>query len=722
LRFIKLAETTIIFIVAIASEFVFMQEPVISQDSVHQANDAEAPVAKKIPHTLEIHGDKRIDNYYWMRDRNDPKVIEYITAENSYMEQMLAPTNPLQEKLFNETVARIKETDQSAPYEYKGFRYYSRTEEGKQYRIYCRTQLGDSVSTPDEQVMLDVNERAKDQTYCMVQTVSISPDQNILVYSIDTVGRRKYALEFKNLQTGEMLSDTIEDVTGNLAWANDSRHLFYTRQDPQTLRAFQIYRHELGTEAAADVLVFEETDEQYHCYVGLSRSKQFIIIGSAQTLSTEFRVIDANNPTTQPVVFFPRQSNHEYTIDHINDTFYIRTNWNARNFRLMQSNKPGTAKESWIEVLGNRDDVFLNSFELYDQFLAVEERSKGMINVNFRKWDQSDFVSPKMPEDVYLVEINATPDTSAHWLRYSYESMTTPHSIRELNIQSGEERIIKKEQVLGGFDPENYRSKRLWINARDGVQVPVSIVYHASTALDGTAPCLLHGYGSYGHNTDPDFSIPRLNLLDRGFVYAIAHIRGGQEMGRYWYDDGKLLKKKNTFTDFIDAADYLVNEKICDPKRLYASGGSAGGLLMGAIVNMRPELFHGVIADVPFVDVVTTMLDETIPLTTSEYDEWGNPNEPVAYQNMLSYSPYDNVSAKPYPNMLVIFGLHDSQVQYWEPTKWVAKLRALKTDDNLLLLKTHMEAGHSGVSGRYDRFREIAFRHAFLLHLAGIDE
>ena len=688
-------------------------------NKISQTRTLDAPVAKKKSKVLEIHGDKRTDDYYWMRERDNPEVIDYLNAENAYLKEMLKPTETLQKKLFDEMVGRIKETETFASYKYKGFKYYSRTEKGKQYRIYCRTKL-EPLNESAEQVILDVNQLAEGAAFCSVRTLSTSPNQNLLAYAVDTIGRRKYTIRIKDLSTGETLDDKIVDVTGNMAWAQDNQHIFYTRQDPETLRAFQIYLHKLGTDPAKDKLVFEEKDEEFSCFVYRSRSRKYIIIGSQQTLSSEYRIIDANAPDSEPVIFLPREENHEYSIDHINGKFFVRTNWKAKNFRLMKSAKAGEHKDQWKEIIGNRDEVLLQSFELFDDYLAVEERSNGLTEIRYRNWSETKYHKIETGEEVYLASINATPDTSTSWFRFSYESMTTPMSVREFNLENNESRIVWQTTVLGGFDSENYRSKRMWATARDGTKVPISLVHHVNTKLDGSAPCFLYGYGSYGSSEEPDFASTRLNLIDRGFVYAIAHIRGGEEMGRHWYEDGKLFKKKNTFSDFIDAGEHLIQQKICDPKRLYARGGSAGGLLIGAVINMRPDLFHGVIADVPFVDVVTTMLDETIPLTTSEYDEWGNPNEADYYRYMLSYSPYDNVEVKEYPHMLVTSGLHDSQVQYWEPTKWVAKLRAFKTDNNLLLLKTNMKAGHGGASGRYDRFKELAVRHAFILYLAGI--
>ena len=677
------------------------------------------PQAKKQAKTLESHGHVRQDPYYWLRQRENPEVLAYLNAENEYMKSMMAPVDPLRSKLFDQTVARIKQTDVSVPYPENGYQYYSRTEDGKQYSIYCRKK-GDLNAA--EAVILDVNELAKGHAYCGVSGMEVSPDTRILAYAVDTVGRRKYTLQFKNLDTGELLADRVPDITGNLVWANDNKTVFYTKQDPQTLRSYQIFRHELGTDPANDVLVFEEKDEEFSCYVSKSRSRKFILISSFQTLSSDVRYLDADNPTGELTVLQPRQENHEYSADHFGEHFYLRTNREAPNFCLMKTPEKATTVEHWQPVVPHSDDEFFSGFELFDSFLAIQVRSRGLMEIRFQKNGDTKWQNLEFNDPAYVARITATPESDTTWLRYGYTSMTTPNSSYEYNIETGERRLLKQTEVLGGFKSEDYRSERRWATVRDGVKVPVSIVYHKDTKRDGSAPCLLYAYGSYGSSMDASFNSTRLNLLDRGFVYAIAHIRGGQELGRHWYENGKLLKKMNTFTDFVDVGKFLIEEKYSDPKRLYGRGGSAGGLLIGAAINLRPDLFHGVIADVPFVDVVTTMLDDSIPLTTSEYDEWGNPNIKEYYDYMLSYSPYDNVRKADYPNILVTTGLHDSQVQYWEPAKWVARLREMKTDENLLLLKTNMEAGHGGASGRYDRYKEVAFRHAYLLMLAGIEE
>ncbi len=682
------------------------------------AQKMKAPVAKRKPIELKTHGHVRVDPYFWLNQREDQEVISYLEAENAYLKEQMKSTEGLQKKLFAETKSRIKLADVSVPYPENGFEYYSRTEEEKQYAIYCRKKTG----SDEEQVILDVNELAKGNSFCSVRGLNVTTNTKLLAYAVDTVGRRKYNIRFKNLETGELLDDQIETVTGNMAWAEDNQTIFYARQDPQTLRSSRIYRHKLGTDAKDDPVVYEEKDEEFSCYVSKSRSRKYIMITSDQTLSTEVRVTLAAKPEGEFQVLQPRQENHEYSADHFGDRFYFRTNRNATNFCLMSSGEDKTTAENWTTVVAHSGEEYFAGFELFEDFMAIQVRREGLMQIRFRMNDDKKWNHLKFNDPAYVARISATDEPGTKWLRYSYNSMTTPNSTMERNVETGEVRLLKQTEVLGGFKSENYKSERLWVKARDGVKVPVSIVYHKDTKIDGSAPCLLYGYGSYGASMDPSFNSSRLNLLDRGFVYAIAHIRGGQELGRHWYEDGKLLKKKNTFTDFNDVGRFLIENKYASSKRLYARGGSAGGLLIGAAINMEPELYHGVIADVPFVDVVTTMLDTSIPLTTSEFDEWGNPAVKEYYDYMLSYSPYDNIKEAKYPNMLVTTGLHDSQVQYWEPAKWVAKLRYKKTDDNLLLMKTNMTAGHGGASGRFDRFKEVALRHAFLLKLAGIDE
>jgi oligopeptidase B len=677
------------------------------------------PVAKKAPKELRKHGHVRVDNYYWLNDRDNPDVIAYLEAENEYSDAAMAHIKDFENKLFEEIIGRIKQTDMSVPYKFDDYFYYTRYEEGREYPVYCRKR---GSMQGEEEVMLDVNALAEGHEFFMVRSTEVSYGQDILAYAVDTVGRRKYTIHFKNLTTGEILQDEIKDVTSNIAWANDNQTLFYARQDPLTLRYFQIYSHVLGTDLKEDKLVYQEDDETFSTYVFRTKSKKYIMIGSYHTLSTEFRYLEANNPGGEFEVFLPREDEHEYSVDHYQDHFYVRTNYRAKNFRLMKTPLDKTGKEYWRDVIPHRDDVLLNGFEIFKDHLVLSERRKGLIELRVIPWEEGEEHYLEFDEPAYLAYISTNLDFDTQLLRFGYMSMTTPNSIYDYDMVKRERVLLKRQEVLGDFDSGNYITERLHAPARDGAEVPISLVYRKGAKLDGGNPLLLYGYGSYGSSMDATFRSSRLSLVDRGFVFAIAHVRGGEELGRSWYEDGKLLKKMNTFTDFIDCAEHLIKQKYTNSDILFAMGGSAGGLLMGAITNMRPDLFKGVVAQVPFVDVVTTMLDETIPLTTSEYDEWGDPNEKKYYDYMLSYSPYDNVEAKDYPNLLVTTGLHDSQVQYWEPAKWVAKLRALKTDDNLLLLKTNMEAGHGGRTGRFKRYREVAMEYAFLLELAGIAE
>ncbi len=680
--------------------------------------DVDPPVAKVEPVELTTHGHVRIDPYYWLRERDNPDVLAYLEAENAYTDAVMAHTKDLEDALFEEMKGRIKQDDASVPYRQDGYYYYTRFEEGQEYPVYCRKQ---GSLEADEQVMLDVNALAEGHDFFNVRGLEVSADGNLLAFAADTVGRRIYTLRFKNLATGQVLPVEIPVVTGNVAWANDNRTVFYTRQDPVTLRWHRIYRHRLGTDPAADALVYEETDETFSSFVFKTKSKRYLMIGSRQTLSDEYRFLDADDPGGSFQVVQPRQKNHEYGVDHYGDHFYIRTNDAAQNFRLMKTPVTTPTREHWQEVIPHRDDVLLEGFEIFKDHLVLAERKNGLRQLRIRPWDGSREHYLDFGEPAYLAYISTNPDFDTHVLRYGYTSMTTPNSTFDYDMNARTKTLLKQEEVLGGFDKDDYKTERLYATAGDGTRVPISLVYRKDLfRRNGSAPLLLNGYGSYGASRDATFSSARLSLLDRGFVFALAHVRGGSEMGRWWYEDGKLLNKKNTFTDFIACGEHLVRRQYADPQRLFAMGGSAGGLLMGAVVNMRPDLFKGVVAAVPFVDVVTTMLDESIPLTTGEYDEWGNPNEEVYYEYILSYSPYDNVEAKAYPHLLVTTGLHDSQVQYWEPAKWVARLRALKTDHNRLLLKTNMEAGHGGASGRFRSLRETAFEYAFLLDLAGI--
>ena len=674
----------------------------------------QPPIAAKRPHRLELHGDVRVDDYYWLRDRTDPEVTAYLEAENAYLDDRLAHTKSFQTQLFEEIKGRIKQTDVSVPYQEGSHRYYWRYEDGREYRIYCRRH----VDRDEEQVILDVNTLAEGHEFCDVEFLDVSPEEDILAYAIDTVGRRQYSICFRDLSSGAPLGDVIPDVTANAVWANDNRTLFYTRQHPSTLRAYQVFRHQLGRDVAAAELVYQEDDETFSCGVGRSRSKRYILVGSYHTLTSEYHYLRADRPEGPLVVFLPREREHEYHVDHFDDRFFIRTNRDARNFKLVETADSEPAPVHWREVIPHRDDVLLETYELFRRHLVVQERVDGLVRLRVRPWEGDGEHEVQFPEpayDAYIDAHNRVVDTSV--LRFGYSSLSTPESTYDYDMQTGQRTRLKQEEVLGGFDSSNYRTERLYATADDGTRIPISLVSHRETSMDGTSPLLLYGYGSYGISMDASFHSPRLSLLDRGFIFAIAHVRGGEELGRRWYDEGKLLKKKNTFTDFIACGERLIERGYTASDRLFAMGGSAGGLLMGAVVNMRPDLFRGVVAHVPFVDVVTTMLDESIPLTTGEYDEWGNPADAEYYAYIKSYSPYDNVSAHAYPHLLVMTGLHDSQVQYWEPAKWVAKLRDYKTNDRLLLLKTNMDAGHGGASGRYQRYRETALQYAFLIDL-----
>ena len=680
---------------------------------------AAPPLAKVVPHNLENHGEVRVDNYYWLKERENQEVIDYLKAENKYTTALTAHTKKLQRKLFKEIKGRIKQTDESVPYKRDGYFYYTRHKNGKQYPFYCRKKGSLEAA---EEVMIDANKLAKGHKFLSVRGRQVSANNKILAYALDTRGRRIYTLHFKNLDTGDVLRDTIPQVTGNMAWANDNRTLFYSKQDPETLRSYQIYRHVLGTDPSIDALVFEEKDDTFSSYVFKTKSKKYVMIASRQTLSDEYRFVDADNPTSEFTIIQPRERNLEYSVDHYQDKFYIRANWQAKNFRLMATPVTATTKENWVEVIPHRDDVLLGGFEIFKDQLVVSERKNGLVQIRIKPWSGEQEHYLDFGEPAYLAYATHNHEFDTSIVRYAYTSMTTPNSVFDYNMVTREKKLLKQDEVLGGFNSADYETDRLYATARDGTKVPISIVYRKGMKKDGQNPLLLYGYGSYGASMDATFSSPRVSLIDRGFIFAVAHIRGGQELGRQWYEDGKLFNKKNTFTDFIDCGKYLVAQNYTTSDRMFAQGGSAGGLLMGAVVNMAPDLFHGVVTRVPFVDVITTMLDPSIPLTTGEYDEWGDPNKKEYYDYILSYSPYDNVQPQDYPHLLATTGLHDSQVQCWEPAKWVAKLRATKTDDNRLLLKTNMEAGHGGASGRYQRYKETAFYYAFLLDLAGIEK
>ncbi len=687
-----------------------------SQNDIQLPNDFKnPPEAKKIETLLEKHGDKRIDNYYWLNDREDPEVIQYLEAENKYTKETLKHTEDFQKRLYDEMIGRIKQTDESVPYKSNGFWYYTRFEEKKEYPIYCRKK---DLLDNSEELLLDVNVLAEGNAYMDVAGMSISADNKILAYGTDTLSRRIYTIYFKNLETGELLNDTIENTTGGCSWAADNEHVFYSVKDEQTLRSFQIYKRKLGNKDSD--LVFEEKDETFNAFVYKSKSKKYLIIGSDSTLTSEYRILEADNPKGEFRIFEPRNRGHEYGIAHFEDKFYVTSNHNAQNFKLMVTPESKTGMKNWKEVIAHRPETLLEGVDLFTNYMVVEERTNGLIQMRvINQTDQTEHYLD-FGEEAYSAGSSVNPDFDTEWMRFSYTSLTTPSSVYDYNLKTHEKKLLKQQEVVGGYNSEEYKTERHYALAADGTKVPISLVYKKSFSKSSGNPLLLYGYGSYGASMDVYFSSVRLSLLDRGFTFAIAHIRGGQEMGRQWYEDGKLLNKKNTFTDFIDCAQYLINEKYTSPVHLYAMGGSAGGLLMGAVVNLSPQLWHGIVAQVPFVDVVTTMLDDTIPLTTGEYDEWGNPHEKHFYDYIKTYSPYDNIDAKEYPTMLVTTGLHDSQVQYWEPAKWVAKLRELKTDKNKILLFTNMEAGHGGASGRFERFKEVALEYAFLLDLEGI--
>lgn len=693
--------------------------------SAQKNNDLEknlqAPIAKKIEKKLEKHGDVRIDNYFWMNQREDQEVLDYLNAENAYNDQMTAHTKDFQEKLFLEMKGRIKEDDESVPYKLNGYWYITRFEKGYDYPVYSRKK---ETLEADEEVMFNVNEMAKDFDYYSLGGLNVSPDNTMVAFGTDTVSRRQYTIRIKNLETGEIYDENIENTTGGSTWANDNKTLYYTKKDPQTLRSFRIYKHILGTDPETDELVYEEEDETFNSYVYKSKSREYIIIGSHSTLTTEYRILDANTPDKDFKIFQPRERGLEYSIAHYKDDFYIVTNKDdATNFKLMKTPLAKTEKEHWEDVIPHRKDFLLEDIDIFQKYLVVSERTNGLNKIRIIEWEGNKEYYIPFDNETYTAYTSINPDFDTELLRYTYNSLTTPTSVVEYNMKTGDKTVLKEQEVLGGnFDKDNYTSERIWATAKDGTSIPVSLVYKKGLQKDQKNPLLQYAYGSYGSTIDPYFSTVRLSLLDRGFIYAIAHIRGGEYLGREWYENGKLFQKKNTFTDFIDVSEFLIQENYTSSNHLYAMGGSAGGLLMGAVVNMAPNLYNGVIAAVPFVDVITTMLDDSIPLTTGEYDEWGNPNEKSYYDYMKSYSPYDNVVKQDYPNMLITTGLHDSQVQYWEPAKWVAKLREYKTDQNVLLLHTNMDAGHGGASGRFEALKEVAEEYAFLLDLEGIKE
>lgn len=689
-----------------------------SMFSIPAADAQEAPRPERRPVELTNHGVTRVDEYYWLRERENPEVIAHLEAENAWTEQWMAGTEELQATLFEEITGRIPQDDDSAPVSSRGWWYQTRYEAGKEYPIHVRMQ-----ESPDAepQLLLDGNRRAEGHSYysASVSPLGVSPDGSTIAIAEDTLGRRFYTIRFRNLQSGEWLPDVIESVTPAVAWANDSRTLFYTRQDPETLRWYQVFRHVLGTPQSSDVLVYEEEDETFTTWVRRTKSGRYLLIGSSQTLATEYRYLDADSPDGEFQVILPRQRDHEYSVEHDGDDWLLRTNDGAKNFRLVRAPITDPRPDRWEELVPGRDETLLEDFEVFTDRIVVQERSGGLVHLRVLSPSGHPDHEIEFDESSYVAWLGTNLELDSPYVRVGYSSMTTPTSTYDYDPGTREMILRKRDVVVGEFEPADYATERVYATARDGVRVPISLVYRKDVGGDlSNRPLLLYGYGSYGASMDPYFSAARLSLLDRGFVYAIAHVRGGEELGRPWYEDGKLLNKKNTFNDFVDCAEFLAESGRADPDRLFAMGGSAGGLLMGAVVNDRPDLWRGVIAAVPFVDVVTTMLDPTIPLTTSEYDEWGDPGDPVYFEYMLSYSPYDNVEDAEYPALLVTTGLHDSQVQYWEPAKWVARLRDRNTGQEQVLLHVNMDAGHGGQSGRFRRFRETALEYAFLLTLA----
>jgi len=689
--------------------------------------DVKTPKAEIQAKSLTVHNSTRIDNYFWMRltddqktaknkDAQTQKVEAYLNSENEYFDKVTASTNNFQEELFEEMKGRIKEDDTSVPYFRNNYFYITRFEKGSQYPIYSRKKENLEAN---EEILFDVNKEAEGYEYFQLGGLNVSPNNTLVAFATDTVSRRQYTIQIKNLETGNILTDKIENTTGGSVWSNDNKTLFYTKKDPLTLRSSSIYRHILGTDASEDVIVYEEKDETYSTYVYKTKSHKFIVIGSSSTLSSEFRIISADKPYGDWKIIQPREDNLEYSLAHYGDYFYIQTNKDgALNFKLMKTPVNKTAKENWVDVIPHRNETLLEDVSIFKNYLVIEERTQGLGRIRIKTWDgKEDYYLP-FDEETYSAGVYANPEFDTEVIRYSYNSMTTPNSVIDFNMRNQTKEVKKEQEVLGGkFNKSNYKSERVWATARDGKKVAISLVYHKDTELNKDTPLLQYAYGSYGYTISDGFSSTRLSLLDRGFVYAVAHIRGGQYLGREWYNDGKMMNKKNSFFDFIDCSKYLIENKYTSAKHLYAMGGSAGGLLMGGISNFNPELYNGIIAAVPFVDVISTMLDESIPLTTGEFDEWGNPKEKEAYDYMLSYSPYDQVEAKDYPNMLVTTGYFDSQVQYWEPAKWVAKLREVKTDNNILLLHTNMDVGHGGASGRFDSLKETAIDYTFLLAL-----
>jgi len=685
------------------------------------SKDIIPPKAKIKPKQLKIHNDIRIDDYYWLNDKENPEVIEYLNKENAYCDKMMVHTVEFQTDLFKEMKSRIKEDDESVPYKYNGYWYIVKFEKGKDYPIYIRKK---ETLKAKEEIIFDCNKMAKGHSYFKLVGISISSDNTKVSFGVDTVSRRQYTIRIKNLVTGEVYNDSIANTTGSATWANDNKTLFYTSNNVQTLRSDKIYKHKLGDTVKNDVLIFTEEDDSFGVSVYKTKSKKYIVIASYSTLTTEYQILNANNPDGEFKIFQPRVRGLEYSINHFENDFYIVTNADrATNFKLMKTSEDATEISNWKEIISHREDVLLEGIDIFKHFLVISERCNGLNEIRIKPWDNSEEYYLPFSNETYTAYTSTNIDFDTTILRYGYNSLTTPSSIIDFDMLTKTKEIKKEQEVLGGkFKKENYVSERIWATAQDGTKIPISLVHHRDTKKSKETPLLLYAYGSYGSTIDPYFSTIRLSLLDRGFVFAIAHIRGGEYLGRQWYDNGKLFHKKHTFTDFISCSKFLIEKGYTSEKHHYAMGGSAGGLLMGVIVNLAPELYNGIVTQVPFVDVITTMLDDSIPLTTGEYDEWGNPNEAAYYDYIKSYSPYDNVEEKDYPNLLITTGLHDSQVQYWEPAKWTAKLRTLKKDNNVLFLKTNMEAGHGGASGRFESLKEDALEYAFLLDLEGINK
>ena len=702
------------------------------EKDVKKENNNIIIMAKKIPKENIYHQDTIIDNYDWMRLSDEQKesenpdvqtkdVINYLNSENDFLKKEMSDNKSFEDNLFDEFVSRIEQNDESVPVSYNGYTYYSKYKQEEDYPFHFRKE---NTNSAKEELILDLPLMAKGTSYFSLGDKSVSENNQFLAYSVDLLSRREYTIYIKDLNTGKILEDMIPNTTGGITWANDNKTIFYTKKDEVTLRSSQIYRHTLGTDASEDVLVYEEKDDTYSCSVFKTKSRKYLMIGSYQTLSTEYQFLDASDPAGKWQVIHPRESNLEYSVSHFEDKFYIKTNWEAKNFRLMQTSINSTSKSNWQEVIPHRKDVLLRSINIFKNYLVVNERKDGLRNTRVINWKDNSEYYIKFNDPTYSLYSSSNVDFDTDFFRFVYTSLTTPRSVYDYNMVTKEQTLLKQKKVLGDkFDSDNYVSERLFAKSRDGkTEIPISLVYRKGLNKNGKQPLLLNGYGSYGSSSDPYFSSVRLSLLDRGFTFAIAHIRGGQEMGRDWYEDGKLLKKKNTFYDFIDCGKYLIDSKFTSSEHLYASGGSAGGLLMGAVMNMEPELFNGIIAGVPFVDVINTMWDETIPLTTGEFDEWGNPKDKEYYDYMKSYSPYDNIVEVNYPNLLITTGYWDSQVQYWEPAKWIAKIRDFRANDNLLLMYCNMDVGHGGSSGRFESLKEVALEYSFLFKLERIKE